>query len=79
MGTFRFDSPYDQKRESKPVRIAPRWDRLTKDSVAAMNAGMSYGKYKAKLEEERKRGGREEAEGQHEAVPVLRGTDGGRL
>ncbi len=59
MGDFKFDSPYDQERKSRPVRINPKWDRLTKKSVAATNFGTTYGKYAAKLEEERKRGRRE--------------------
>lgn len=59
MGDFKFDSPYDQERQPRPVRINPKWDRLTKKSVAATNLGTTYGKHEAKLEEERKRGRRE--------------------
>lgn len=62
MGDFRFDSPYDQERKSRPVRINPRWDRLTKKSVAATNSGTTYGKYAAKLEEEERKRGRRERE-----------------
>nr|DAW55230.1 MAG TPA: hypothetical protein [Caudoviricetes sp.] len=62
MGDFRFDSPYDQERKSRPVRINPKWDRLTKKSVAATNSGTTYGKYAAKLEEEERKRGRRERE-----------------
>lgn len=62
MGDFKFDSPYDQERKSRPVRINPRWDRLTKKSVAATNSGTTYGKYAAKLEEEERKRGRRERE-----------------
>lgn len=62
MGTFKFDSPYDQERQPRPVRINPKWDRLTKKSVAATNFGTTYGKYAAKLEEEERKRGRRERE-----------------
>lgn len=62
MGDFKFDSPYDQERQPRPVRINPKWDRLTKKSVAATNFGTTYGKYAAKLEEEERKRGRRERE-----------------
>ena len=44
------------------MRINPKWDRLTKKSVAATNFGTTYGKYAAKLEEEERKRGRRERE-----------------
>lgn len=60
MGDFKFDSPYDQEQQPRPVRINPKWDRLTQKSVAATNSGTTYGKYAAKLEEEERKRGRRE-------------------
>lgn len=29
------------------IKINPKWDRLTREAAEALNAGMTYGKYKA--------------------------------
>lgn len=46
---------------AKKIKIRARWDPLTKRSTEALNAGMSYGKYMAKIYESES-GQREERE-----------------
>lgn len=53
---FTFDGQYTQKQpKRRRVKINQEWDHLTQMSVAAQNAGMSYGKYVAMLYEKKQR------------------------
>ena len=46
--SFTFDGPgRDQETTRKPVKINPKWDRLTQDAVRASNEGKTYGQLKA--------------------------------
>ena len=56
---FKFDGANDpvQPRKRRAVRVNPKWDKLAQDSVAAANAGMTYGKFvAARYERERRQG-----------------------
>lgn len=47
---FKFDGMNDpvRPRQRRQIKIQERWDKLTRDSVAAQNAGMTYGQYMAR-------------------------------
>ena len=55
---YQFDGQYDpvKRKRRKKIAIDPNWDGLTQDAAQARNAGVSYGKWKAKQwEKERRR------------------------